>query len=116
MKILMQLGFILSLCLAGELISKGLHVPIPSGVIGMVLLFILLCLGVVKIEQIEEVSDFLLDNLAFFFVPLGVGLLKSAGVLKSNWWQLILIVIITTILVMVITGLTAQVLSKESDE
>lgn len=112
----MQLSFVLSLWLAGELISKGFHIPIPGSVIGMVLLFILLCIGIVKIEQIKEVSDFLLDNLAFLFVPLGVGLLKSVDVLKSNWWQIILIVIITTIMVIVTTGLTAQVLSKESDE
>lgn len=112
----MQLSFLLSLWLAGELISKGCQIPIPGSVMGMVLLFILLSIGIVKIEQIKELSDFLLDNLAFFFVPFGVGLLNSAGILKNNWWQIVLIVIITTIMVIVMTGLTAQVLSKESDK
>lgn len=112
----MQLSFVLCLWLTGELISKGCQIPIPGSVIGMVLLFVLLCVGIVKIEQIKELSDFLLDNLAFFFVPLGVGLLNSVGILQNNWWQIILIVIVTTIMVIVITGLTAQVLSKESDK
>lgn len=112
----MQLSLVLSLWLVGELISKGWHVPIPGSVLGMVLLFILLSIGIVKVEQIQELSDFLLDNLAFLCVPLGVGLLNSAGVLKGNWWQILLVVIISTLMVIIATGLTAQLLAKERNK
>ena len=112
MKILLQLSLLLSLWLGGELIRVGLHVPIPGSVIGMVLLFTLLSLKIIKIRHIQEVSDFLLNNLAFFFVPLGVGLLGSIGVLKGNWWQILLVVLVSTFLVIVTTGLTAQALAK----
>ncbi|MBP1762055.1 MAG: LrgA family, partial [Firmicutes bacterium] len=47
MNIIKQFGIILFLWLCGELISKSLGVPIPGSVIGMVLLFICLCSGVV---------------------------------------------------------------------
>ncbi len=112
MKILLQLSFVLSLWLVGELISKGLQVPIPGSVLGMVLLFIFLSIGIVQVKHLKELSDFLLDNLAFFCVPLGVGLLNSLGVLRASWWQIILVVIISTIMVIAATGLTAQLLAK----
>lgn len=116
MKILLQLSLLLSLWLGGELIKIGLHIPIPGSVIGMVLLFILLSFGIVKVKHLQEISDFLLGNLAFFFVPLGVGLLGAVGILKGSWWQILLLVLVSTILVIVVTGLTAQALAKGGDK
>ncbi len=113
MRILLQLSFLLSLWLIGELVSQTWHLPIPGNVLGMVFLFALLSLKIVKPEQLKETSDFLLGNLAFFFVPFGVGLLQVSGILRGNWWQLLLIVFISTILVIAVTGLTAQFLVKE---
>ncbi|HZJ84701.1 MAG TPA: CidA/LrgA family protein [Syntrophomonadaceae bacterium] len=113
MKILLQLSFLLSLWLIGELISQTWHLPIPGNVLGMVFLFFLLSFKLIKTEQLKEISDFLLGNLAFFFVPYGVGLLSVTGVLRGNWWQILLIVFVTTVLVIGVTGLTAQFLARE---
>ncbi len=113
MKIIRQFGIILLLWLFGELISMGLKIPVPGSVIGMVLLFICLYSGVIKVEMLDELSSFLLDNLAFFFIPLGVGLLESLDIFKANWLPITLIVLLTTIIVVAVTGLTVQLLAKE---
>lgn len=64
----------------------------------MILLFFLLQFKLIKLHQIEEVSNFLLDNIAFFFIPSGVSLINSLGIIKDNILLFIVVIPITTIL------------------
>lgn len=116
MKILRQFGFILGLSLLGDLIKKFFKLPLPGSVIGMIILFLLLYFKVVKVESLKEISSFLLDHLAFFFIPAGVGLMAYMGVLKENWLEIGGISLITTVLVFLITGSTIQFLRKRWDK
>ena len=69
MKILYQIAIIFSLCLLGEIISALLPFTFPSSVTAMLLLTAALFTGWLKIDHIREKSDFLLSNMAFFFIP-----------------------------------------------
>lgn len=109
MKIFREALIILGIYLLGELISKGLSLPIPGNILGMIILLILLCCNIVKVEKVETVSNFFLDHLAFFFVPAGVGLLTSFDSIKDSLILIILLCIITTSIVIVVTGLTVQI-------
>lgn len=108
MRGLLQLTIIFALWQGGELLSKGLNLPIPGSIIGMILLFILLSLKIIRLEWIQQVSDFLLGNMGILFVPIGVSLLVMTGVLKQNLLALVVIVLIGTIVVMVVSGLVTQ--------
>lgn len=108
MKLFRQSIIIVGIYLMGELLSKNFKLPIPGNIIGMLLLFILLCTNIVKVTQIEDVSNFLLDHLAFFFIPAGVGLLNSFNIVKDNFLGLIIICLLTTIVTIASTGLVAQ--------
>ncbi|WP_312654275.1 CidA/LrgA family protein [Proteiniclasticum sp.] len=110
MKVLRQFGTILIILLAGEGIRMSTGISIPGTVIGMVILFILLMTKVIKLENIEMISKFLLDHLAFLFVPAGVGLISSLDVIGSAWLPIMMIVIISTVLVVGVTGWTVQLL------
>lgn len=112
MKLLRQFLIILIICFIGEVLSKVVHIPLPGSIIGMILLFICLLLGVIKLEMIEEISKFLLDHLAFFFIPAGVGLLAYIGILKENLIPILVICFITTFLVMIVTGWTVQLIKR----
>ncbi|MDT8717453.1 CidA/LrgA family protein [Clostridium sp. 19966] len=112
MKLLRQFALILIICFAGQGIQDFFKAPIPGSVIGMVILFIFLCLGIIKLEMIEEITTFLLDHLAFFFVPAGVGLIAVMGLIKANGADILGISVITTILVMVVTGHTVQLMKR----
>lgn len=110
MKLLRQFLIILIVCFLGELLNKVVHIPLPGSIIGMILLFIFLITGIVKVEMLEEISGFLLDHLAFFFIPSGVGLLAYMGILSKNLFPILIICFVTTILVMIVTGLTIQLI------
>lgn len=112
MKYLRQFLIILVFCTIGEVLSKVVHIPLPGSIIGMILLFIGLLTGIIKLEMIQEVSQFLLDHLAFFFIPAGVGLLAYVGILKQNLIPILIICFVTTFLVMIVTGWTIQAIKR----
>ena len=97
MKIIKQIGIVFSVCWLSVLAEKILPFAFPASVIGMILLFICLLSGALKIEHIQEKSDFLLENMAFFFIPAGVSIINYFDVLKSTWLQLIVICVVSTV-------------------
>lgn len=112
MKYLKQFGIILAIYFVGIIINKTIINSIPSTVIGMLILFIFLILKLIKIESIKEFSEFMLMNLAFFFIPPSVTLIKSWDILSSNLWKILFIIISTTFITMIVTGLVTDLLIK----
>ncbi len=112
MKIILQIGLVLGICLLGEGISLILPIPFPGSVIAMVLLFLLLLSGRLRPEHIQQKSDFLLQNMAFFFIPAGVGILEYADTLLPVLLPLLLICLITTVLTFAASSLTAQLVIR----
>ena len=106
MKILYQIAIIFSICLAGELISALLPFPLPSSIISMLILLIMLFAGWLKIDHIREKSDFLLSNMAFFFIPAGVGVIEHLDTIASFWLEFIIIVVVSTVAVFLVTAAT----------
>lgn len=107
MKMILQIGVVLGICLLGEGISLLLPIPFPGSVIAMVLLFLLLLSRVLRPDHIRQKSDFLLQNMAFFFIPAGVGIMEYAEELLPFLLPLLLICLITTILTFAASALTA---------
>ncbi len=110
MKIFKQLFIILGINVAGEVISRYLNLPLPGSITGMILLLVLLLTGVVKEHQIRETADFMLQNMGFFFIPAGVSILVSYQAFEGHYFQTILAIVISTILVLAITSLATQLL------
>lgn len=108
MKIVRQMGLILGISLAGELLHKVLGLPVPGSVYGMVLLLLLLVTGVVKLGQVEDVADFLISVMPLFFVPPAVALITAADSVKGSVGKLLVVCLVSTVLVIVVTGRTAQ--------
>lgn len=117
MKIFNQLGIILGIFAVGEIISSLFSsvIKIPGAIMGMILLFLLLQFKVIKEEKIKDVADFLLNNMAIFFVPAGVSLINSLGLIGDNILVLVLTSTIATIIVMLATGMTVEfMINKKS--
>lgn len=108
MKIILQIGVVLAICLLGEGISLLLPIPFPGSVIAMILLFLLLLSGLLRPEHIRQKSDFLLQNMAFFFIPAGVGIVEYAEDLLPFLLPLLLICVITTVLTFAASAFTAK--------
>ncbi len=58
MKLLMQIAVVFGVCLAGELLSMLIPLPVPASVWSMVLLFLCLLCGALREEHIREKADF----------------------------------------------------------
>lgn len=116
MKILNQLAIILGLWAVGEYISSFIQsvVVIPGSIIGMILLFILLKSKVIKLETINEVSNFFLDNMAIFFIPAGVSLIKSLDLISDNIFVLVITIFVSTVVVMYVTGKIVDIMINKN--
>ena len=100
-------------CLAlGELIVFLTGFKLPSSIIGMLLLTSLLKLGWIKLEWVKGLSDFLVANLGFFFIPPGVALMLYFDIIKAEFWPIMVATLVSTILVLVVTGLVHQLIRK----
>ena len=104
MKIVTQVGIIFSICWISQIIEKLLPFSFPASVIGMILLLVLLCVRILKVDHIREKSDFLLENMAFFFIPAGVSIINYFDVLKNWVVQLIVICVVSTVVTFAVTA------------
>lgn len=112
MNIMLELGLILAICLAGEWIAALLPFAFPASVISMVLLMLLLLTGIVKERMIQSISKFLVVNMGLFFVPALVGTLQYLDVLKSQLFPFFIVTFLTTPLVYLAAAWSVQALMK----
>jgi len=113
---LLGFGIIVGLLLAGELLSRGLNLILPGNLTGLLLLFLALVLGIIKLEQVEEAATWLLNNLMLFFIPFNVGLITQWEVLKREGWIMLLSLFLSTLLVLGITAKTVEFFGKRGEE
>ncbi len=112
MNILKEATIIIAIYFLGEILSKTVVGFIPGNILGMLILLILLITKVIKLESIDNISKFFLDNLAFFFIPASVGLMASIGLIKGSVIKILFICIVSTIIVMGTTALTVDFIIK----
>ncbi|MCF6463631.1 CidA/LrgA family protein [Clostridium sp. Cult1] len=112
MKTLKEFSLILIILFIGQVLQQKYNIPVPGTILGMIILLLLLITRVLKIERIEKISDVLLKHLTLFFVPSVVGIMNLFDKVKGIWVYLLIILFISTIVVMVVTGLTIQFLDK----
>ncbi len=106
MKLLIQFGIIFGVCWAGEGLASLL--PLPGSVISMILLFLLLLVRLLKPAHIAEKSSFLLKNMAFFFIPAGVAIMESIGILWENLLPFLTICVVSMIVTFAATAYTVR--------
>ena len=117
---ILQFGLIFAFLAAGEFIVRFTHIPVPSSIIGMVLLCAALKAGIVKLRWVDTLATFMVNNLGFFFVPAGIGLMNCLGIIADQWVPIVCATVISTILIIAVTGwvhqLTRSASSKIADK
>lgn len=107
-----QLAVLIAIYLVGNQIVRLTGLPVPGNVVGVVLLYALLNLGLIRLEQVQDAADFLLRHLVFFFIPVAVDLMNWGGLFYKYGLMLALAIVVSTILTYVGTGWIAQRLQK----
>lgn len=101
-----QLAIIIGCLAVGEFIVWLTGITIPSSILGMLLLTLLLKVKIIKLEWVETISNFLVKNMGFFFVPPGVALMMYFDIIKAEIGPIVLATALSTVIVLVVTGWT----------
>lgn len=110
--IIKQISIIFAIAAFSEIIVVLLKLPVPANVIGIIILFTMLCLNVIKESDVKEVGDFLSKTLILFFIPGAVSIIEDYNYIKQYIIPFFLVCLFCTIIVMVSTGITAKIFEK----
>lgn len=100
----------------GEALQRFLPLPIPGSVYSLVLLFLALCFGVVKVEQVKDVAQFLTSIMPIMFVAPAVGIIEYWDLISSNLLPIILLLLATTVFTFGISGSVVQRMTKKGEK
>jgi putative effector of murein hydrolase LrgA (UPF0299 family) len=108
------LAWLLAMQSVGELLSRGLNLPFPGPVIGMLLLLLALRLPVVR-EPVAACANFLLSHLSLLFVPVGVGVMTHLGLLGQYGVRMLAVIVLSTWIGLAVTVLVLRAFRKAGD-
>jgi holin-like protein len=109
------LAWLLTLQSLGELLARGLSLPFPGPVVGMVLLVVALQWAVVR-EPVAACAEFLLSHLSLLFVPVGVGVMTHLGLVGQYGGRMLLVIVLSTWIGLAVTAWVLYHLSPKDTE
>lgn len=112
MKYIYQFTIIISISFIGELLNRIIPLPIPASIYGMIILFLALLSGILKLSAVKETGKFLIYIMPLMFIPPTVGLLDMWGVMQNFLVALVIISLLSTIVVLAVSGRVTQYLIK----
>ena len=114
MKYLKQFLIILAISMIGEILKYLLPLPVPASIYGMLILFVGLMTGIIRLESVREAGKFFIATMPVMFIPAGVGLITSWSQLQPFLVPLLVITVVSTFVVMIVTGkVTDFLISKK---
>ena len=93
-----------------------LPLPVPASIYGLLILLAGLQTKVIPLKAVDEAGGFLIEIMPMLFIPAGVGLMVSWGDLKPVLVPIIVTIVVTTVLVMGVSGRTAQFVLKKEEK
>lgn len=112
LKYIKQFSVILAVSFAGEALKHFLPLPIPSSIYGLLLMLAALCLKIIPLEAVRDTGRFLVEIMPLMFIPAAVGLTQSWNRIQPILLELIVVVVVSTILVMAVSGRVTQAVMR----
>lgn len=111
--ILVQMFIYAAILFVAQVISDLIpqSFPVPTPVIGLVLLYLLLTCHVIKVEWVDSFGSALISLIGFMFVPSGISLAANLKIMQKQGVQLIIVIIVATIILLVVTAYTTRFFS-----
>lgn len=109
---LLQVAALTAFSMLINTLTPMLHIPIPGSIIGMIILFLLLESGTVRLNWVEVGASWLLAELLLFFIPSAVGVMKYSRLLEADGLQVLAVVLVGTFAVMASSGLLTGAIYK----
>ncbi len=95
--------------------AAWLHAPVPGNVLGLTVLLALLCSGIVKASWLEPAATLLVRHLAFFFIPITIGLMGMGPLFALHGVGILFTLATSAAVGMAMCGLTYQRLTREPE-
>lgn len=111
----LQVILLFLISVAMNRLAELLHLPIPGSILGIIVIFALLKTKVIKLTWIEQGANLLLAELLLFFIPSAVGIMKYIPLLESDGVRILVVVISSTFIVMLSSGLIASKITKRKE-
>ena len=108
MKYVRQFLVILAVSFLGEVLKALIPLQIPASIYGLVLMLLALCLHIIPLDAVKDAAKFLIEIMPLMFIPAAVGLIESWGKISPILWQLVAVTVISTVLVMAVSGRVTQ--------
>jgi holin-like protein len=105
---LQQLALLMGFQLIGEAAVKGLGVPFPGPLCGMLLLLVYLQLRGGPSEQLNSVGTSLVDHLGLLFVPAGAAIVTYTALMAREGLPILTALVVSTTVAVLIGGVVAQ--------
>ena len=102
--------------LIGEIIVQFLRLPIPGPVVGLLLLFLTLCLRGKLAEPLRDTANGILQHLSLLFVPAGVGVMVHFARVSGEWLPILAAVLISTALAIGVSALVMRALMRGASD
>ena len=116
MKFIKQLLIILSISFIAEVMEYLIPIPVAASIYGLLLMLIGLITKIIPLEKVEGAADFLVEIMPILFIPPTVGIMASVEALKQMLVPLCVISVLSTILIMGITGSVSQRIMRRSNQ
>ena len=116
MKFIKQLSIILSISFLAEVMEYLIPIPVAASIYGLLLMLIGLITKIIPLEKEEGAADFLVEIMPILFIPPTVGIMASVEALKQMLVPLCVISVVSTILIMGITGSVSQRIIRRSNQ
>ncbi|WP_077602677.1 CidA/LrgA family protein [Oceanobacillus sojae] len=114
--VILQIGFLHVFLFLGIVLKHFIPLPIPSSMLGLFLLFVALCCNLIKLEWVEQGAKWLMAELLLFFIPSAVGIVNYQQIFSLQGLGIIFLILISTMIVMGVTALTAEKVSARKKE
>jgi holin-like protein len=116
-----SLSLILLCQLIGEVIVRGLNLPMPGPVLGLLFLlllllardrFVVLARGPLRGDGVEGASRGLLAHLSLLFIPAGVGVVQKLDLLAEHGVAVLAILVASVVITLLVTVATFLLASR----
>ena len=115
MKSIREVLWIIFFTFVGEILNASLPLPVPAGVYGLILMLIFLMRGIIRLDEVEQAGNFLLETMSIMFLPAAVGIMTVSKLLLPVLFPYMVIIFLSTFLVMAVTGLSAEFILRKTE-
>ena len=112
LRLTVQIALLIGVSQLADLAVSAMHLPVPSNAVGMLVLFLLLLYGVLPLEHVNAGAALFVRHLAFFFIPIAVGLMAYRDLLATTGLALLLVIAASALVGILVAGLVVQLLKR----